>query len=208
MPYRPGVPRPRPAPSTRPEPRPPSAASSRAARPGPGGRAGQPGPGVPLAERARSFAANLARITGQPTRIKPTGTRCCAGGRRRRGPRLRRPAPLAARRSAPGEHSGERRPGQRRDRLRRHQPRATSASDLSVAWSRAAPARLPYPLLVGLPGPRPGLGPRHPDGHGPAAGHEPRNRVPGPLRKTIRSSLEADRRTLSTVLEDQRGPAG
>jgi hypothetical protein len=108
-------------------------------------------PGVPAAQ-ASSFdpakprlpsAGSSARCTSPPRRpgSPRPGRGAARVGRRARGPRLRRPAPVAARRPAPGEHSRERRPGQRRDRLRRHH--RGRPGQRPVGGLDAAPARLP-----------------------------------------------------------------
>ena len=131
--------------------------------PAPADAPANPFRGVPLAERAGTFAANLARLArpGRP------GRGAARVGRGAHGPRLRRPARVAARRPAPGEHPGERRPGQRRDRLRRyHRGRS---GQRPVGGLDAAPGRRPCHLLVGLPGGR-RAGPTTPCGPGPEAG--------------------------------------
>ena len=51
--------------------------------PAPADAPANPFRGVPLAERAGTFAANLALLTGQAAMITPAGTRYCARGTRR-----------------------------------------------------------------------------------------------------------------------------
>ena len=66
MPYLPGVPQRRPASSIRRQPRPPSASSSaRCTSPPRRTRLANPFPGIPLAGRAGTFAASLALLTSQ-----------------------------------------------------------------------------------------------------------------------------------------------
>ena len=48
--------------------------------PAPADAQANPFRGVPLAERAGNFAANVALLAGKAARIKPNGTRCSASG--------------------------------------------------------------------------------------------------------------------------------
>ena len=137
--------------------------------PAPADAPANPFRGVPLAERAGSFAANLALLTGQAGQDHVDRDAVLRGvGRGAGGPRLRRPACVAARRPAPGERSGERRPGQRRDRLRRHH--LGRPGQRPVGGVDAAPARLLRPAS-GPPTRRPAAGSTTPCGREPEAGH-------------------------------------
>ena len=105
VPYLPGVPGRRPAPSTGREPRPRSAGSS--------ARSTSPPRRTRRPTRSAASRWPSARAASRPTspcvpaRISWPGRGTSRVGRGARGPRLRRPAPLAARRPAPGEHSRE-----------------------------------------------------------------------------------------------------
>ena len=151
----------------------------RAARPRPGRRAGQPVPRCPAGQAGR-YLRGQPRPAHRPGRPGSSrlGRGAARAGRSAGGPPLRRPAGVAARRPAPGEHPGERRPGQRRDRLRRHH--RGRPGQRPVGGLDAAPARLARQLLVGLPGGR-RLGRPRPAGASQRLGAEPGDRVPGPF---------------------------